>query len=92
MLDDLLIKVNDLLSTKKTGCVQEQSLCNLKDLTHTVDEHFVLAFKAKTSPPSLATPPTMEETLSQLDCLLLWCCPALKKLEGQQKTPAPPFY
>ncbi|KAJ9082387.1 hypothetical protein DSO57_1004956, partial [Entomophthora muscae] len=33
----------------------------------------------------LEPPPTVEETLIQLDCLLSWCCLVLKQLAEQQK-------
>ncbi|KAJ9053035.1 hypothetical protein DSO57_1028132 [Entomophthora muscae] len=70
---------------KKVARVQAKPLQNLEDLAHTVDELFVLAFLAEVPISPLDSPPTAEETLIQLDCLLSWCCPVLKQLAGQQK-------
>ncbi|KAJ9053191.1 hypothetical protein DSO57_1026669 [Entomophthora muscae] len=72
-------------TVKKEACVQANPLQSLENLAHTVDERFVLAFTGETPIPSLETPPTVEETLIQLDCLLSWCCPVLRQLESQQK-------
>ena len=53
-------------------------LNSLEDLAHTVDERFVLAYPA--DPPALVVP-ACKETLINLDCLLLWCCPLLKNYQ-----------
>ncbi|KAJ9089937.1 hypothetical protein DSO57_1008035 [Entomophthora muscae] len=45
-------------ATKKVGHVQAQPLRNLEKLAHTLNEQFVLSFTAKTSSPSLVSPPT----------------------------------
>ncbi|KAJ9072163.1 hypothetical protein DSO57_1030116 [Entomophthora muscae] len=74
--------------SKKVARVQAKPLQNLEDLAHTVDERFVLAFLAKDPIFPLESPPTTEETLIQLDCLLSWCRPVLKQLAGQQKNAA----
>ncbi|KAJ9086687.1 hypothetical protein DSO57_1001478 [Entomophthora muscae] len=73
---------------KKVARVQANPLQNLEDLAHTVDESFVLAFMAEVPISPLESPPTAEETLIQLDCLLSWCWPVLKQLAGQQKNAA----
>ncbi|KAJ9076928.1 hypothetical protein DSO57_1021651 [Entomophthora muscae] len=72
-------------SSKKVACVQAKPLQNLEDLAHTVDKHFVLAFPTEDPISPLESPPTEEETLIQLDCLLSWCCLVLKQLAKQQK-------
>ncbi|KAJ9084890.1 hypothetical protein DSO57_1019395 [Entomophthora muscae] len=71
--------------SKKMARVQAKPLQNLEDLAHTVDGCFVLAFLAKVLISPLESPPTAEETLIWLDCLLSWCCLVLKKLANQQK-------
>ncbi|KAJ9083279.1 hypothetical protein DSO57_1036237 [Entomophthora muscae] len=73
---------------KKVVCVQAKPLQNLEDLAHMVDKRFVLAFLAEVPISPLESPPTMEETLIQLDCLLFWCCLVLKQLANQQKMQA----
>ncbi|KAJ9065625.1 hypothetical protein DSO57_1017556 [Entomophthora muscae] len=70
---------------KKVARVQAKPLQNLEDLAHTVDERFVLAFPAEVLISPLESPPTTEETLIWLDCLLSWCCLVLKQLANQQK-------
>ncbi|KAJ9089360.1 hypothetical protein DSO57_1013733 [Entomophthora muscae] len=70
---------------KKVARVQAKPLQNLEDLAHTVDERFVLAFLAKVPISPLESPPTAEETLIQLYCLLSWCCLVLKQLADQRK-------
>ncbi|KAJ9058391.1 hypothetical protein DSO57_1012631 [Entomophthora muscae] len=65
---------------KKVACVQAKLLQNLENLAHTVNERFVLAFLAEVPIFPLESPPTAEETLIQLDCLLSWCCPVLRQL------------
>ncbi|KAJ9068557.1 hypothetical protein DSO57_1027479 [Entomophthora muscae] len=57
-------------SSKKVACVQAKPLQNLEDLAHTVDKRFVLAFPAEVLISPLESPPTAEETLIWLDCLL----------------------
>ncbi|KAJ9071406.1 hypothetical protein DSO57_1037249 [Entomophthora muscae] len=71
--------------SKKVACVQAKPLQNLEDLAHTVDKRFVLAFLAEVLISPLESPPTAEETLIWLDCLLSWCRPVLKQLANQQK-------
>ncbi|KAJ9083653.1 hypothetical protein DSO57_1032597 [Entomophthora muscae] len=71
--------------SKKVAHVQAKPLQNLEDLARTVDEHFVLALLVEVPISPLDSPPTAEETLIQLDCLLSWCCLVLKQLSGQQK-------
>ncbi|KAJ9088487.1 hypothetical protein DSO57_1022598 [Entomophthora muscae] len=71
--------------SKKVACIQAKPLQNLEYLAHTVDERFVLDFLAEVPISPLESPPTAEETLIQLDCLLSWCCPVLKQLADQQK-------
>ncbi|KAJ9059920.1 hypothetical protein DSO57_1036439 [Entomophthora muscae] len=71
--------------SKKVAHVQAKPLQNLENLAHTVDKRFVLAFPAEVPISPLEFPPTAEETLIQLDCLLSWCCPVLKQLANQQK-------
>ncbi|KAJ9073726.1 hypothetical protein DSO57_1013149 [Entomophthora muscae] len=71
--------------SKKVAQVQAKPLQNLEDLDHTVDERFVLAFLAKVPISPLESPPTAEETLIHLDCLLSWCCPVLKQLADQRE-------
>ncbi|KAJ9075279.1 hypothetical protein DSO57_1037631 [Entomophthora muscae] len=71
--------------SKKAGHVQAKPLQNLEDLAHTVDVRFVLVFTAESPIPSLESPPTMKETLIQLDCLLSCCQPVLRQLAGQRK-------
>ncbi|KAJ9064427.1 hypothetical protein DSO57_1030763 [Entomophthora muscae] len=71
--------------SKKVAHVQAKPLQNLEDLAHMVDKRFVLAFLAEVPISPLESPPTAEETLIQLDCLLSWCCPVLKQLANQQK-------
>ncbi|KAJ9076732.1 hypothetical protein DSO57_1023377 [Entomophthora muscae] len=70
---------------KKVAHVQAKPLQNLEDLAHIVDERFVLAFPTKVPIFPLESPPTVDETLIQLDCLLSWCCPVLRQLVDQQK-------
>ncbi|KAJ9083499.1 hypothetical protein DSO57_1034109 [Entomophthora muscae] len=69
--------------SKKVARVQAKPLQNLEDLAQTVDEHFVLDFLAEVPILPLESPPTAEETLIQLDCLLSWCFPVLRQLEDQ---------
>ncbi|KAJ9050239.1 hypothetical protein DSO57_1016383 [Entomophthora muscae] len=71
--------------SKKVARVQAKPLQNLEDLAHTVDKCFVLAFPAEVLISPLESPPNVEETLIQLDCLLSWCRPVLKQLANQQK-------
>ncbi|KAJ9085318.1 hypothetical protein DSO57_1015133 [Entomophthora muscae] len=71
--------------SKKVARVQAKPLQNLEDLAHTVDERFVLAFPAEVLISPLESPPTAEETLIRLDCLLSWCHLVLKQLANQQK-------
>ncbi|KAJ9083114.1 hypothetical protein DSO57_1037936 [Entomophthora muscae] len=75
--------------SKKVARVQTKPLQNLEDLAHTVDKRFVLAFPAEVPISPLESPPTAEETLIQLDCLLSWCLPVLKQLANQQKKCGP---
>lgn len=70
---------------KKVACVQAKPLQNLEDLAHTVDKRFVLTFLAKVLISPLESPPTADETLIWLDCLLSWCRLVLKQLANQQK-------
>ncbi|KAJ9087315.1 hypothetical protein DSO57_1034466, partial [Entomophthora muscae] len=67
--------------TKKGLKVTAKLLNSLRDLAHTVDERFVLAYPVDFL--ALAAPP-WEETLINLDYLLAWFCPLLKTIKNAQ--------
>ncbi|KAJ9059980.1 hypothetical protein DSO57_1035801 [Entomophthora muscae] len=67
--------------TRKSAHSPAKPLNLLKDLAHTVDERFLLAYPVN-SPAS--TVPSLEETLVNLDYLLAWCQPLLKAIRSSQ--------
>ncbi|KAJ9075896.1 hypothetical protein DSO57_1031307 [Entomophthora muscae] len=67
--------------TKKGPKTPAKLLHSLKDLAHTVDERFVLAYPADPLP---LVAPSWEETLVNLDYLLAWCYPLLKTIRASQ--------
>ncbi|KAJ9077381.1 hypothetical protein DSO57_1017178 [Entomophthora muscae] len=71
--------------TEKAACVQVQSLCNLEDLAHTVDEQVIVAFAPEPPSSSLESSPATQEMLIWLDFLLSWCRPFLKQPAVRQE-------